>query len=65
MPPERRAVVFDLDDTIYPYRRFKLSGFAEVARHLERTCALDARLGRLMENVCRDRGVVNSDARFR
>jgi putative hydrolase of the HAD superfamily len=45
MPPERRAVIFDLDDTIYPYRRFKLSGFAEVARHLERTCALDARLG--------------------
>ncbi len=45
MPPERRAVIFDLDDTIYPYRRFKLSGFAEVARHLERTCALDVRLG--------------------
>jgi putative hydrolase of the HAD superfamily len=45
MPPECRAVVFDLDDTIYPYRRFTLSGFAHVARHLERACQLDARLG--------------------
>jgi putative hydrolase of the HAD superfamily len=35
MPPERRAVVFDMDDTIYPYRRFLLSGFAAVADHLE------------------------------
>jgi putative hydrolase of the HAD superfamily len=45
MPLEPRAVVFDLDDTIYPYRRFTLSGFAEVARHLERAHGLDARLG--------------------
>ncbi len=26
------AVLFDLDDTLYPYRRFVLSGFAAVAR---------------------------------
>ncbi len=45
MLPDRRAVVFDLDDTLYPYRRFKLSGFLAVARHLEATRALDARLG--------------------
>ncbi len=29
------AVLFDLDDTLYPQRRFVLSGFAAVARHLE------------------------------
>ena len=28
---EPRAIVFDLDDTLYPLRRFVLSGFAEVA----------------------------------
>jgi putative hydrolase of the HAD superfamily len=43
--PERRAVVFDLDDTLYPYRRFQLSGFLAVARHLDATRGLDARLG--------------------
>jgi HAD superfamily hydrolase (TIGR01509 family) len=45
MLPDRRAVVFDLDDTLYPYRRFKLSGFLAVARHLEATRGLDVRLG--------------------
>lgn len=30
------AVLFDLDDTLYPRRRFVLSGFAAVARHLDR-----------------------------
>lgn len=29
-----RAVIFDLDDTLYPRRRFLQSGFAAVARHL-------------------------------
>jgi putative hydrolase of the HAD superfamily len=28
--------VFDLDDTLYPYRQFVLSGFAAVAAYLER-----------------------------
>lgn len=42
---EPRAVVFDLDDTLYPYRRFKTSGFLAVARHLERHHGLDVRLG--------------------
>lgn len=33
-----RAVLFDLDDTLYPRRRFLLSGFAAVARQVaERT----------------------------
>ena len=36
MPRSRRAVLFDLDDTLYPRRRFVLSGFAAVARHLDR-----------------------------
>ncbi len=31
-----RAIVFDLDNTLYPERRFVLSGFAAVSRHLER-----------------------------
>ena len=30
----RRAVIFDLDDTLYPLRRFVQSGFAAVADHL-------------------------------
>lgn len=34
MRPEARAVIFDLDDTLYPQRRFVLSGFSAVARHL-------------------------------
>lgn len=28
-----RAIILDLDDTLYPERRFALSGFAAVARH--------------------------------
>ncbi len=32
--PEPTAVVFDLDDTLYPERRFALSGYAAVARRL-------------------------------
>jgi putative hydrolase of the HAD superfamily len=43
MLPDRRAVVFDLDDTLYPYRHFVLSGFAAVAAHLARTSRLDRR----------------------
>jgi putative hydrolase of the HAD superfamily len=31
-----RAVIFDLDDTLYPERRFVLSGFAAVAAEAER-----------------------------
>jgi len=42
--PDRRAVVFDLDDTLYPYRRFVISGFAAAAVHLHRTCGIDQRL---------------------
>ena len=46
MLPDRRAVVFDLDDTLYPYRRFVLSGFAAVAAHLAaRRAASIARVG--------------------
>ena len=30
----KRALVFDLDDTLYPERRFALSGFRAVAAHL-------------------------------
>jgi putative hydrolase of the HAD superfamily len=41
--PDARAIIFDLDDTLYPVRRFVLSGFAAVARHLEHTCGIDRR----------------------
>jgi putative hydrolase of the HAD superfamily len=34
MSGDARAVLFDLDDTLYPQRRFVLSGFAACARHL-------------------------------
>lgn len=43
MLPERRAVVFDLDDTLYPYRWYVRSGFAAIAVYLERSRHLDAR----------------------
>lgn len=35
MRREPRAVLFDLDDTLYPHRRFVLSGFAAVSHHLQ------------------------------
>ena len=38
-----RAVLFDLDDTLYPQRRFVISGFAAVARHLQCVYGLDPR----------------------
>jgi putative hydrolase of the HAD superfamily len=41
MLPSPRAVIFDLDDTLYPVRRFRRSGWAAVAEHLERTRGLD------------------------
>jgi putative hydrolase of the HAD superfamily len=59
MLPDRRAVVFDLDDTLYPYRHFVLSGFAAVAAHLARTSRLDRRrVLRLLARTSRgpDRG---------
>ena len=40
--PEPRAVVFDLDDTLYPRTRFVLSGFRAVAARLECDWALPA-----------------------
>lgn len=45
MRRDARAIVFDLDDTLYPYRRFLTSGFVAVAAHLAATTGLDARLG--------------------
>lgn len=41
--PLNRAVVFDLDDTLYPFRRFVLSGFAACARRLARRRGVDGR----------------------
>jgi putative hydrolase of the HAD superfamily len=38
-----QAVVFDLDDTLYPERRFALSGFAAVSLEVERTYGVAAR----------------------
>ena len=35
-----KAVLFDLDDTLYPERSFVQSGFRAVARHLARTASL-------------------------
>lgn len=40
--PHNRAVVFDLDDTLYPFRRFVLSGFAACARRLARRRGVNA-----------------------
>jgi putative hydrolase of the HAD superfamily len=41
--PERRAVLFDLDDTLYPYRRFRMSGFVAVADWLTDRYGADRR----------------------
>jgi len=38
-----RAVLFDMDDTLYPERRFALSGFRAVAREVERRLDVPAR----------------------
>jgi len=43
MLPKPRAVLFDLDDTLYPLRRFILSGFHAVSRELAATHGLDPR----------------------
>lgn len=43
MPHEPRAVVFDLDDTLYGYRRFVLSGLAAAAHRLHRSHGVDRR----------------------
>lgn len=37
-----RAVIFDLDETLYPERHFILSGFAEVSRDVERRFGVPA-----------------------
>jgi putative hydrolase of the HAD superfamily len=43
MSPDSRAVVFDLDDTLYPYRRFVESGLAAVAAYLEQSHGVNGR----------------------
>ena len=43
MPRNPRALLFDLDDTLYPLRRFRLSGFAAVSRHVARFHGADQR----------------------
>jgi putative hydrolase of the HAD superfamily len=52
--PESRAVVFDLDDTLYPCRRFALSGLAAAAAHAARARGLDrSRVFRFMARARR------------
>ncbi len=41
MRREPAAVLFDLDDTLYPYRRFLASGFRDLAGHLEAAYGCD------------------------
>lgn len=40
---ERRAILFDLDDTLYPYGAFLRSGFRVVSRHLAEQHGIPAR----------------------
>ena len=58
MPRNARALLLDLDDTLYPQCRFLFSGFAAVAGHLERRWGIDGgcafRL--LMTSYHNDRG---------
>jgi putative hydrolase of the HAD superfamily len=39
---QARAILFDLDETLYPERRFLLSGYAAVAAEVERSTAVPA-----------------------
>jgi putative hydrolase of the HAD superfamily len=49
-------VLFDLDDTLYPQRRFLFSGFAAVALFVERTAGQDrARVFRVLRDAWRER----------
>jgi putative hydrolase of the HAD superfamily len=41
-PPARRAVLFDLDDTLYPINRFVLSAVAAATRYLQDAYDVDA-----------------------
>jgi putative hydrolase of the HAD superfamily len=43
MRHEPCAVMFDLDDTLYPRQRFLLSGFGAVARYLDRHWGIEPR----------------------
>jgi putative hydrolase of the HAD superfamily len=53
--PEPRAVVFDIDDTLYPYRRFALSGFRAVAGFLATHHGVDRRRAfRVLRTSMRD-----------
>lgn len=70
------AIVFDLDDTLYPERSYVLGGFAAVARHLHQTRGLNpeglyAELAQLYEagvrrdtfdRLCRKHSVLGADA---
>ncbi len=46
MGPETRAVIFDLDDTLYPLDGFVESGFDAVSRYLDRTWGVPRRASR-------------------
>jgi putative hydrolase of the HAD superfamily len=64
-----RAIVFDLDQTLYPERRFALSGFASVAREVERLFGIPARdafsvLRRALVEGRRDRALQGLCAQF-
>lgn len=53
MPRDPRAILFDLDDTLHPRRRFVMSGLRAVAAHVAATFAVDraAALGLLRAAV--------------
>jgi putative hydrolase of the HAD superfamily len=44
MQPEPRAILFDLDDTLYPRRYFVRSGFVACAEYLDRELGLNPRV---------------------
>lgn len=51
MQPDPRAIVFDLDDTLYPYRAFVRSGFRAVARDVAQQFGLSQ--GGVYRLLCR------------
>jgi putative hydrolase of the HAD superfamily len=55
--PEWRAVVFDLDDTLFPEREYVMSGFRAVARWAEAHLGIDSASGFDELQAMYDRGI--------
>ncbi len=60
--PEIKAVVFDLDDTLYPEREYAMSGFRAVARYVQTVFGADIHndLVNAYEPTAPEKGIINA-----